>query len=217
MKGMFSMDNPVIQMLARVGDLIIVNLLFLICSLPIVTLGASLTAMHKVTQDIVSGEESGTFKTFFRAFRDNFKQATAAWLLMLLFFVGMGCNYLLVLTYCTGNVALVLKCLVAFLVILVLAVTAYLFPLIVRYENNLREHFINATILAVVKLPRTVAIVGRNLLPAPIVYASTAASLNSLERRLILGFSFISYITSCLLVPVFQQLEDGSGRNMKVD
>ena len=53
MHNLFHYENPFIQFLVRVGDLMILNLLFLVCALPVVTLGASLTALHRVTQNML--------------------------------------------------------------------------------------------------------------------------------------------------------------------
>ena len=64
MRNLFNLDNPFVQFLARVGDLIIVNVLFLLCCLPVVTAGASVAAMHKVTQAMALDEDNGIVKTF---------------------------------------------------------------------------------------------------------------------------------------------------------
>lgn len=215
MRNFFSMDNPFIQFLARVGDLMCANALFLICSIPIFTIGASAAALHKVTHDLACEEEKGLLKTFFTAFRDNFKQATLSWLFALLFFVGMGCNLLLVQTYCTGTLAAVLRCLLGAVIILMLAETAYLFPLIVRYDNTLREHAINAGVLAIVKLPRTIALVLLNILPVLILMISPGTFLETLVFWLTLGFGFSSYLGSTLLMPVFKEMEAPGGPNIQ--
>lgn len=216
MKNLFNLDNPFIQFLARVGDMILANFLFMICSLPVVTFGASLTALHKLTQDIAMEEERGVFRTFFRAFRENFKQATIAWLMMLTFFVGMCCNLLLVSAYLTGAAAQICKWVLYFIIFLMLALAAYLFPLIVRYENSLREHFINASILSIVKLPRTVLMVVLNALPVLIAYFSIPTFIRTLVFWLTLGFGFTSFVTSTLLVPVFKQIETPGGSNIQI-
>jgi len=207
MKNLFNLDNPFIQFLARICDMILVNFLFLICSLPVLTIGASLTALHKVAQDMSAEEERSSIRTFFRAFRENFKQATAAWLLVLIFFVGMGCNLLLVASYLTGFSAQVCKWLLYLIIFLMLSIAAYLFPLIARYENTLRQHFINASVLAVVKLPRTVLAVGLNVLPLIVAYFSIPTFIRTLVFWFTLGFSMTSYITSILFQPVFTGIE----------
>lgn len=76
MQSLFSLDNPVIHFLSEVGDMIIANLLFLICSIPIVTIGAGWAALHKITQTIASQEDQMLLPTFFRTFKENFKQST---------------------------------------------------------------------------------------------------------------------------------------------
>ncbi len=216
MKNLFDLDNPFIQFLSKVGDLILINFLFLVCSVPIVTAGASLAALHKLTQRIAQDTELGTFKAFFQVFRENFKQATAVWLVILVFLVGMFCNFLLVLTYFTGSLALVLKWVIGILTGIILAISAYLFPLIVRYDNTLKEHLLNAVILSVVKLPRTILMVFLNGLPVIILYFSVETFFSTMVFWLVIGFGFTSYITSTLLLPVFKEMEAPGGPNMQI-
>lgn len=66
MKNLFSLENPVMQFLSRVGEMMIANVLFLVCSLPIVTGGAALTALNRGMQNIAFGEDTGVVKPFFR-------------------------------------------------------------------------------------------------------------------------------------------------------
>ena len=72
----FNLDSPVMVALTKMADLIIVNLLAFFCCLPIITVGASMTALHYVVLKIVRDEECYIVKGFFKSFKDNFKQAT---------------------------------------------------------------------------------------------------------------------------------------------
>ena len=215
MRNLFNLDNPFVQFLARVGDLIIVNVLFLVCCLPVVTVGASLAAMQKVTQAMALDEDNGIVKTFFRGFRENFKQATLLWLMMLVFGVSMLCNYLLITGFIAGTLATVLKCVLVVFSVLVLVMAVYMFPLMARYQNSLREHATNALILAVVKLPRTVALLVLCALPAVIAVISIQTFLQTLIFWLAVGFGFVSFMSSILLKPVFAELENGNVQLMK--
>ena len=215
MRNLFNLDNPFVQFLARVGDLIIVNVLFLVCCLPVVTVGASLAAMQKVTQAMALDEDNGIVKTFFRGFRENFKQATLLWLMMLVFGVSMLCNYLLITGFIAGTLATVLKCVLVVFSVLVLVMAVYMFPLMARYQNSLREHAANALILAVVKLPRTVALLVLCALPVVIAVISIQTFLQTLIFWLAVGFGFVSYMSSILLKPVFAELENGNVQLMK--
>lgn len=213
MKNLFSLENPLIQFLARVGDLILVNFFFLICCIPIVTIGPALTGLHKMTQDIVAEEEKGVIVTFFRTFKENFKQATLGWLAVLLFVIGLTCYFFLVWLFLDGTLATVLYWVLGFLIVMVATIASYLFPLMVRYENTLKEHVFNAGILAVIKLPRTIAIVFLNMLPLLIFVISPETFLQTLVFWLFIGFGFTSYLTSTLLAPVFRELEGPNGKN----
>lgn len=208
MKNIFHAENPGVRFLAKVADLILVNFLFLLCCIPVVTIGPALAGLNKMTQDIAQDREKGVLATFFRAFRENFRQAMVSWLMILLFLAGLGCYYLLIRGFLTGTLATVLSWLLGLLAILVLAVAAYLFPLMVRYENTLKEHVLNAGILAAMKLPRTAGLLIVNLLPVLLLWQYTQAFVQSLIFWLFLGFGLCSYLCSRLLLPVFRELED---------
>ena len=199
MRNLFNYENPFIQFLVRVGDLIILNVLFILCSAPVVTLGASLTALHRVTQNMLFEQEEPLLKAFFRAFRQNFKQSTLAWLVELL-----------VMAYFNGGLAKAMYILVAVLAILVAGVYAYLMPLIARYENGMRQQVNNAVVLAIIKLPKTLLLVFLNLLPVILVLISVPVFVQTLIFWVVIGFAFVSFIESSILKPVFQQLEKGN-------
>lgn len=210
MHNLFHYENPFIQFLVRVGDLMILNALFILCSLPVVTLGASLTAMHRVTQNMLFEQEEPLLKAFFRAFRQNFKQSTLAWLVELVVIVSLVCDVLLVMAYFDGGLAKAMYILVAVLAILVAGVFSYLMPLIARYENGMRQQVYNAVVLAIIKLPKTVLLMLLNLLPVILLLISVPVFVQTLIFWVIIGFAFVSFLTSSILKPVFQQLEKGN-------
>ena len=76
-------ENIVVRVLNKLADLLILNLLFLVTSLPVFTIGAGLAAMYTVSLRSVRYGDGYVAKVYFQAFRRNFRQATAAWLLCL--------------------------------------------------------------------------------------------------------------------------------------
>ena len=74
-------DNVVTRGLGKVADFMILNVLWIICSIPIVTIGAATTAMYSVMLRLVKDEEGYIVKGFFKAFKENFKQSTIMWLI----------------------------------------------------------------------------------------------------------------------------------------
>ncbi len=216
MKSIFNLDSPLMQMLTRIGDMILLNVLFLICCIPVITAGASIAAMHKMLQEIVYDVDSSTVKGFFRAFRANFKQATVVWLVMLLVILSLGCDALLIITFFSGSEAVKwMLILLAVLAVLVCCVAAYIIPLLVRYENTLREHLMNACVLSIIKLPRTIGLVLLNLMPLILLALSLNAFIQTLIFWVFIGFAFTTYMEVILLKPVFTELEGGK-ENVKV-
>lgn len=71
-----NLDNPIMRKLSTMGDLIVLNFLWLICCLPIVIAGASTAALYAVALKLAQGNDGYMFRRFFKAFLQNFKQAT---------------------------------------------------------------------------------------------------------------------------------------------
>lgn len=83
MKKSSSIDNPFFRLMGAIGDLVVLNILWLLCCLPVVTAGASTLALFAIVHKIAAGENYRTAAGFFKAFRRDFKQATALWLVVL--------------------------------------------------------------------------------------------------------------------------------------
>ena len=207
MKNLFSLDNPFIQLLSRVGDMIIVKFLCLLCSLPIITAGAAISASHRIMQDIVLDNEGSIFKTFFRVFKENFKQSTLVWIMELIILVSLACDAFLVFNFFPGSK--VMYVLLAVLAFLVLCVCAHMIPLLIRYQNGLRQHLSNAMVLAVIRLPRTVAMVVMSALPLIVLVLDINVFLQTLVFWLFIGFAFIAYMNMFLYKGIYGKLEAG--------
>lgn len=201
------LDNAFVQILTRVGDLILVNVLFILTSLPIVTLGASAAALHKVAQSIVMDTETGVFVPYFRAFKENFKQATVLWLGELVIAAALLCYRMIFSGFFSEGVASVLNVVLLAVALLLLCVAVYALPLMVRYENSLAQLLKNAAILSVIKLPRTLGLVGLALIMPVVLWLSVPIFIDTLFFWFIIGFGFVAYADSVLLKPVFLELE----------
>ena len=81
---LFSTENPVWRAMDRMGDLMILNVLFIFFSIPIFTIGASLTALYTISFKLLDETEGNIVKNYFKAFKSNFKQATVIWIVVLL-------------------------------------------------------------------------------------------------------------------------------------
>ena len=84
MGKLFDLESPLFSGLNKMADLIYLNLLTFVCCIPIITIGASMTALNYVVLKMVRNEDSHLTRQFFKSFKQNFKQATIIWLIILL-------------------------------------------------------------------------------------------------------------------------------------
>lgn len=207
MKGIFDYDSPLVRFLTRVADLMLVSLFCLMGSIPVVTVGASIAAAHKVIYDIHHGEEKGMTKTFFQAFRDNFRNATLGWMLYLFVFALLFIYLLMVKARFNGMTALVLYLLLANAAVIVLGNACYFFPMLSRYENPLFRHMYNGLLLTVGKLPRTLVMIALQISPLIMYMLSPVLFYRTIIIWLLLGLGAIVFLQQWLLKPVFLELE----------
>ena len=136
--------------ISTVADLIILNLLFVICSIPIVTFGAAYSAKYYVAMKKIRGEETGTVVPFFKAFKRNFKQSTIAWAVMLVAYALIGLDWQWILYTGWGETPTIYKVGVIVFTVVATLMTIALFPTIARYEMKTTELFKAAFILIII-------------------------------------------------------------------
>ena len=145
------------DLLERAFDLFVLNLLFLLCSLPVFTIGASLTALHRVLLQCVRGEDAHHAKEFLRTFRREFRQSTLLWLPMLAALVVLYFDQTVLLPEADGAFRIALFLASLFFEVALLLLLVYAFPLQARYENPIRQTAKNALLIGVWKFPQTIA------------------------------------------------------------
>lgn len=200
-------DNVVMRALGKIGDMICLNVMWLICCIPLITIGASTTALYTVMLRMVKNEEGYIFRGFLKAFKSNFKQSTLIWLILLLLGIVWTVDFR-VAGFMPGMAGILLSAIFLALGFILLSVMIYIFPLTARYENGIKATFKNALILTVAKLPYT-------LLMVAIVVAAVFASLwsaftllFSLPLWLIIGGALIAWVNSYILRRVFVVFEN---------
>lgn len=201
-------DNPVMKMLSKVADLIMLNFLFAIFCLPIVTIGASISAMYTITLKMVKGEEAYIFKGFLAAFKENFKQATIAW--MILFPLGLMILYNFFLLENIQGQAMqnVIRVMMIFVTFIYVIIFTYVFPLIARYEAaKFKQTAQNALLIAVSRLPYTILMILVFAAPLAMLLIDEYTFAYSVMFGLVLGFSGVAYVNSILLRRVFKSVD----------
>lgn len=205
MSRIFDMDSPLFRGLSKLADLMILNILFLICCIPIVTIGAALTAMSYVTLKMKDGEEGYVTRTFFRSFRQNFKQSTIIWLILLLAAVIMFLDFQIIGAM-EGGMAAAMKVLLGMGSLIWLMISLYVFPLQSRFYNSIKATFQNAVLLAIANFPRTFGMMAVVIAAVVITLLNGYTLWYGLLVWILIGFSAVSSVSSWFLYPVFQKL-----------
>lgn len=204
MSNFFSTDSPLWRALTKVADLIWLNILFVICCIPVFTVGAALSAMYSVTLKMCVNEEGAISQDFFKAFRENFKQATILWLIMLGIGLFLIADFLMVplLGGIVYEIAFWILCVIGILYIMVFS---YLFPLQSRFENPIKRTLMNALFLSIRHLlPTTIVVSLLTAVPGLIVYFKPDYLIRFLPLVVLILFSGIAFLNSKLLTPIFQ-------------
>ena len=143
-------ESPLMKKLGIMADLLILNLVTLVCCLPIVTAGAAFTAMHYVLLKIVRGEEGYVVKTFFRAFKENLLQGTILWIIMVIVYAALFVDWR-ILRMQGNEFPVFMNILLLAAVIIIYLISLYVFPILSRYENS---------VLGTIKAALTMSVVG---------------------------------------------------------
>lgn len=162
LQGIFNYDNPVWRFIGKLGDLILLNILWVICSIPVFTIGASTTAVYYVTLKLSRDEEDSTIRSFFRSFKSNFGQATGIWLILLAVGLVLGVDFWFFSTrqMAMNNVlGAVLSAVSGGLLLIYLFTVTYVFALQARFYNSVKRTIFNAFFMSIRHLVYTVGMI----------------------------------------------------------
>lgn len=165
MKEEYRKESFVIRFLNQLGDVMGMSMLWLVCSLPLITIGASTAGLYAV---VMREEMDGVMKPFFKGFRSSFRKATAAEGIFLL----IGGILLADLSWLRGmeaEWASLLAALIRVLMALAAATAIYTFPLIAVFEQSLRQTLKNALLIALSNLPTTLLLLAAHAIPVLLI------------------------------------------------
>lgn len=190
-------NSPVIAFLNKMTDLILLNILYIICCLPIFTIGAATTAMYYVCIISIRQGDGYVVKRFFKSFRDNFKQATILWIPMLLVGVIMGFD--LFFWYQMGTVFSKVMFILSMIVALFLVMVGmYVFPVLSKFEGTVGQTIKNAAAFAIGYLPQTAILL---VLTGGYVYANIVSpGMNAVTA--FVGVAVLAYVKSFFIYKV---------------
>ena len=194
-------DTPVLLMLAKACNIILLTLVWAVCCAPVVTIGAATTALYTVMWRISAGQDVRVIREFWDAMRTNWKVATVSWGIMLLVGLLLAGNMVALsgvqappalLTLMKGAAGLVL---ISYLIVL-----HYLFAGIAKYYVTISQAFKNAWLWGMASLPRTLVLFCLSAVSVILVYF--------LEWLSIVLLAYTIYLQAVILNHIFLQYEN---------
>ena len=160
MHTLFNPENKFWNFMGKVTDVAIMSILWLVTSLPVITIGASTAAFYAYTLDAVGDYEGNVFTTYFSAFKENFKQCTLLWLMQLaaLAFVIVNLYAAWHFYLVKGILGLGLLSLALCGTLIVIGTGFYLYPIAVSYDFPIKKVITDSFIMAMGNLHVTVSI-----------------------------------------------------------
>lgn len=198
--------NPIIKVLEKFGDLFVLNLIFVLSCLPLITIGASVTALYTMTNKMVRNEEGTIWKGFWKAFGQNFKIGTKLWLLLLLYLGIIYVEYMYMLQ-ATGTAADLMVVAIGFEMLLLSFTLPLLFPLAARYENTVGNYVRNAVVLSISHLKIWFFVFFMWFVPVLASAASALVFAYTWYLWLLIVCSILAYSTSMVMQKLFDELE----------
>ena len=194
-QDLFAPESPLMSGLGRLTMILVTAFLWTLTSLPVITVGASSSAVFYVMLKAQRGEEGNYIKDYFRAFRENFKQSTVCWLLLLALGLVFGFS-----AFYYDHLDQWTTFLFGALIALTAVVLIYVFPIISRFSNSLRNILMMALLLPFKNLGWTLALAA--------MAAAVVLICIYFTPLLFFGYGLFAYCASFIFPKIFKPLEE---------
>ncbi len=204
MGSIFSLDSPLMRGLGRIADMMILSVLWIVCSIPLVTIGASTAALYTMTLRMVRDEEGKLFAGFLQAFKENFKQATVIHLILTVL-VAFLCVYLQIVRGMPGQMKQVFWIATVMFGFIWLMEMLFVYPVQARFENTLGKTMKNAWLIAASNVPVLLGVIVISGLPVLTLLLNTTFFFRMLPLWIFFAPGLIAWLNSFLFQRCFRR------------
>ena len=153
MRDFFAYDGSFVRFMTHAVDLVVLSFLFIVCSLPVFTAGAAFSALYYSVNKVIRHDRGYVFKEYFKAFKQNFRQSTIIWAILIIAYTVLGTECYLMYQYAIkGQTIGYLYFPLMIIVALIVVWTLYLFPYIARFNNSTKAIMKNAALMAIANI-----------------------------------------------------------------
>lgn len=203
MNSFLNPENPVMEFLRKLSDIVILNAIFILSCIPILTIGAAVTSLYTVTFQIAKLEDPHIWQAFWSAFRRNFRQSTLIWVICFAV-IALLCLDFLFLQAQSSPFAAYVQMAIWMVTFLFASVIHYIFPVVSHFICTTGQYWKNALLMCLAHFPYTLLFL---LIDGLIVYGCLY-SVQTLGMvfmlGLICGFSCIALGKSFLFLRIFR-------------
>ena len=203
MKKLFNHDSNIIQILILLMNLMILNVLWILCSIPIVTAGAATTAVYYTMYQYATDGSEAVLKPFFTTFAKEFKRSTIVWLILLAIGIVLWIDARYLMAYPQ------LKALwipLGVLVALYTVALSHVFAILGRFDTNIKTALKSCYLVALMNFWRTLPVLALTVAPILIFVFMPYQVLNTLPFWVGLAFSLIFYLNARLFLKSFDHI-----------
>jgi len=205
MASIFAPDSALMRFLTRIADLMILNVLFLVTSLAVVTIPASLTALCFVSLRIASDTDRTIVGDYVRSFRQNFRQSTLIGLLIAAVGAALAAWYVVVTQLVSDGILRFVLLAVWYVLVFLAAMWAlYVFPYLAKFEGTTREVLRNARLMSFRHPLAPLTVIVLSVLAAVVTIFSPQATGYGL-LWLLIGFAAIAFLGALVYSRVFER------------
>lgn len=207
MRNLFHSGNPVMRFLSRFCDIMFLNSLFILTSIPVLTMGAALTGMYGIVLKWLNDEDPYISKCYFQIFKSCFKKATFLWIPILIGFVFFSID-LYIIYHVINPSYFYLQIPVWFFIFLLLSLVIYAFPLLSTYECSIKQLLKNSVLLSIANLPTTIFFLALALFIIKISSLSAKNFVVIISLFLFFGCAASALFCSLFLDRIFKKCMD---------
>jgi len=211
--GFLKYDSPVMEFISSVVDFIILNVLWIICCIPIITIGAATSAKYAGSMRILRGEDNPVFKSFFKDFKDNFKQATQIWLVLLAVVALVAADWLWMNEKGINTIPTPYMIAIVVLTIAVIGVYMSIFAFIARFTVTTKEAWKGGVLFSLLHIVQLALIAGIEIG----TFIACFWYMRYLPGILLFGTTTAFYFNTLLLVKEFGRAEEAKFGSKETD
>lgn len=200
-----SIDGPIYGMAKKLTNILTMSILWLVCSIPVITVGPATAALYYVAMKITREEEFSISQSFKQSFKENFKQGVVFSVIFFLLGTVLYFNYVIAPSL-PGDLGSLASILFVVLGICAIMVSCYTFALLSQFKNTIRQTLKNAILLSIGFFPRTLLMMLISALPFVALVFLTEFFFKFFPLWLILGPGTIAWFCSVQFCRIFKQL-----------